>query len=392
MFFYLVLPIFSLAQNVGIGISSPLQKLHVNGGNFLIQEVLNQTNASPTAAQTFTTVNGLSLNLPVSDSIYKIYDPGGAGGNYLANLNTGVSVQSANYCVGFEVTIVNIGMGTGDTLIISEQSLWRNIQMTFNSNYAPTGTFTFTVPTLYFTFKSNSDASTGSGFEIIIKRKFKGTSGTPVTSIAGNSFLYNTFNSNLSIGRNNSLNESYEFSTAIGYNNTLASSFSAAIGVGLNDFYQGSSTLYTGKWNAEASQAFSFIRPLLIVGNGGSNSFRSNALEVYDDGLTLHNGWVMLGDHAPRIKTALITGYNMPNIDNSWVFIPLPAEVYDVSLLLSFQVIVTDGVYQFIPNTTHPGFYFRTNIDQRNVAVGTFSGQSSALYGKPIKVFITYGF
>lgn len=390
----IILPLFSKAQNVGVGTLSPLEKLHVNGGNFLIQEALQQTSAAPTAGQTHTMVTPGSLVLPASDSIYKIYDPGGAGGNYPLNVNSGAYVQSASYCVGFEVTIVNIGLGTGDTLVISEQSLWRNVQMTFNSNYAPTGTFTFNVSTLYFTFKSNGDASTGSGFEIIVKRKYKALSGTATATIAGNTFLYDAYNSNLIIGRDNSINTSYNFSTAIGYKNVLASGFSAAIGIGLNDFYQGSATLFTGMWNAEASQTFGLSsRPLLIVGNGGSDVFRSNALEVYDDGTTLHNGWLMMGsDRAPRLKTALITGYNMPNADNSWVFIPLPAEVYDVSLILGLQVMVTNGVWQYIPNSTHPGSYFRTNIDQRNVAVGTFSAQSYNLYGKPIKVLITYGF
>lgn len=389
----IILPFFCKSQNVGIGTLSPLQKLHVDGGNFLIQEALKQTGAVPTAGQTHTMVTPGSLILPVSDSTYKIYDPGGAGGNYLSNTNSGAYIQSIFNCVGFEVTIVNIGLGTGDTLIISEQSLWRNVQMTFNNNYAPTGTFTFNVSTLYFTFKSNGDASTGSGFEIIVKRKYRLLTGTAVNTIVGKSFLYNSYSGNLSVGSNITMYDDYVCSAVIGYDNSLASSFSLAVGTGLNDFFQGNTTIFSGRWNAPASQTIgSFNRPLLILGNGGSNTFRSNALEVYEDGTTLHNGWVMMGNRAPRIKTALITGYNMPNTDNSWVFIPLPPEVNDVSLLLSFQVIVTDGIYQFIPNTTHPGFYFRTNIDQRNVAVGTFSGQSASLYGKPIKVFITYGF
>lgn len=385
----IILPLFSKAQNVGVGTLSPLEKLHVNGGNFLIQESLQQTSAAPTVGQTITMVNGLSISLNTADSVNKIYDPGGAGGNYLANLSSGVNVGFANYCVGFEVTIVSIDLGLGDSLIISEQSLWRNVQLSLSRGYSPTGTFTFSTNTLYFTFTSNDDASsTGSGFEIIIKRKYKALTGTAVNAIAGNTLLYDSRNSFLFAGRNNIITDGVEFTTAIGSDNTLHTNFSTAIGRGLNDFYRGSGTLYIGSWNAEASQSGG---PLLVVGNGGNNNLRSNALEVYKDGTTLHNGWVMLGDHAPRIKTALITGYNMPNTDNSWVFIPLPAEVYDVSLILSFSVIVTDGIYQFIPNTTHPNFYFRTNIDQRNVAVGTFSGQSSALYGKPIKVFITYG-
>ena len=120
---FTAIPFFSFAQNVGIGTISPLQKLHVNGGNFLIQEALLQTNSSPTAGQTVTMVNSSSILLPVTDSSNKIYDPGGAAGNYLANLSSGIFAGASTNCVGFEVTISSIGLGTGDSLVISELSL-----------------------------------------------------------------------------------------------------------------------------------------------------------------------------------------------------------------------------------------------------------------------------
>ena len=115
-------------------------------------------------------------------------------------------------------------------------------------------------------------------------------------------------------------------------------------------------------------------------------------MEVYDNGFAYHKGYVQLGENAPLIKHALVTGYTMPTADNSWVFIPIPADITDVNKIVSFQVIVTNGVWQYIPNSSQPGNYFRASTDQRNIAVGTFSGQSANLYGKPIKVFITYSF
>lgn len=435
LFVLVAVPFFSAAQNVGIGTLSPLQKLHVNGGNFLIQEALAQTSSSPTGGQTTTMVNSSSIVLPTADSTNKIYDPGGAAGNYLANLSGGIYVPASTNCVGFEVTINSIGLGTGDSLVISELSLWRNVQLAVGNNYSATGTHTFNTPTLYFTFKSNSDASVGAGFDITIKRKYRSATGTTVQNMAGNVFLYDsrfnrlqmgnykninelgegTFTSGTSknygfnsfaYGNNNQVfgssslafgsnNEIYgEHSAAIGLSNIIYTNTSFALGWGLYDYGSGSvfsdHSVLLGKWNTIGSLPFA-EQPVLVIG-GGSPGFRSNAMEVYGNGFAYHKGYVQIGENAPLIKNALITGYTMPATDNSWVFIPVPADITDVNKIVSFQVIVTNGSWQYIPNSTHPGSYFRASTDQRNIAVGTFSGQSANLYGKPIKVFITYSF
>lgn len=428
------IPFFLSAQNVGIGTLQPMQKLHVNGGNFLIQEALRQTGAAPSAGQTMSMLNAASTLLSTADSTNKIYDPGGPGSNYIANLSSGVFAGAAPNCVGFEVTIVSIGLGTGDSLVISELSQWRNVQLAVGNNYSTTGVFNFNTPTLYFTFKSNSDGSNGSGFEIIIKRKYQAPTGTPVQNMAGNIFLYDTrfnklqmgayknstdlgigsFSAGTSVaggsysfayGTKNRVagNQSFAFgdnnviggdySAAAGRNNNVTNNFSFALGSNLIDFGNGGfedNTIMVGRWNSPGNLGFP-DGPIFVVGCGTSDA-RSNAMEVYRNGFTYMKSYVQLGESAPLIQTALITGYTMPNADNSWVFIPIPAYINDVSKIVSFQVIVTNNVWQYIPNSTHPGSYFRTNIDARNVAVGTFSGQSANLYGKPIKVFITYAF
>ncbi len=441
----LLYPFFVNAQNVGIGINTPLQKLHVNGGNFVITQTLAQTNTIPTVVQTYTIVNAGVLNYTASDSTGKIFDPGGPSGNYIANLNAYVSIPPVANCVGFEVTINSIGLGNGDSLIISDLPNWQNVHLAVGNNYYTSGSYVFNTSRLYLTFKSNNDGIVGSGFELVFKRKFDAVAPVPVSNLAGNVFLYDPKYSKLQIGgykksellginsiSSGSSRASGSNSTAIGLNNLASGEGSTAFGLfnqvfGESSFVLGSSNILTsstsvmaGFNNAAYSNGMTFIfgrdhywsdnsnttpvfiigersnsiggdDPLFIVGNGDGPGFRGNAFEIDRTGRTTINGFTQLGkaaEGAPAIKTKKIINYNMPTTDNSWTFIP--SGLTDMSKILSLQVIVTAGAYQFIPNDTYVNQRFRTNTDGTNIAVGTYSGFSTGLYGMPIKVFITY--
>src|SRR4051812_36011163 len=86
----LELAMTALSQNVGIGTTTPINKLQVNG-NFMVTEASTATNTPPTVSQTITLTNG-NLNIPASDSTGRIYDPGGPSNDYAPNLSSTVSI------------------------------------------------------------------------------------------------------------------------------------------------------------------------------------------------------------------------------------------------------------------------------------------------------------
>lgn len=429
------------AQNVGIGTTTPLQKFHVNGGNFMITQTLTQTNTLPTPGQTYTLTNGQTLLYAASDSTGKIYDPGGPAGNYLANLTAATNIPAVANCVGFEVTINSINLGVGDSLIISELPSWQNVQLAVGNNYNTTGTYVFNTPTLYISFKSNTDALVGSGFDLVFKRKFDASPAIPFSNLAGKNFLYDVKKANLTIGSQtkNELIGSYNLSIgsqavawstyglavgdgnelygenviAVGRNNIVNCTTCAAIGV-QNYVYGGPGAVPIfafGRWlNADASLVgrskfyvgeynYDESDGIFIVGNGNTESTRHNAMVVYNFGDVDLNGYVRLGnfaDGAPRIKTKKITGFNTPTTaaPNTYTFVPhglAQAKILSISVLVNIA-----GNYDILPHSPDNGNIYTVNTDPSgggspSIAIGVKSvAQSGNVMGRPIKIFITY--
>jgi hypothetical protein len=75
----------SAQNNVGIGTSSPSNKLEVHG-NLLVTALATSTNTTPTVAQTKTMINNSTISYASSDSTGRFFDPGGPNGNYIANI------------------------------------------------------------------------------------------------------------------------------------------------------------------------------------------------------------------------------------------------------------------------------------------------------------------
>lgn len=190
------------AQNVGIGLALPQNKLQV-GGNLVVTEPAVGTNAAPTPAQTQTMVNAAYSNFNSSDSIGRIYDPGGPTGNYLPNLTAGAGFQCCpTNQKGMEIIIESINLGTGDSLIIRQTSdPQSDVYLAVGNGYNTPGRFVFNGQYFYLLFKSNNDASVGSGFSILLKRLYSSFNNLPeLTGFTGNSLLFDVRNGSLRAG------------------------------------------------------------------------------------------------------------------------------------------------------------------------------------------------
>ncbi|MFZ1527753.1 MAG: hypothetical protein WAT19_03320 [Ferruginibacter sp.] len=219
-------------------------------------------------------------------------------------------------------------------------------------------------------------------------------------------------NSLLSIGLG-AISSGYE-SMAIGNGVKSTGDFSTSFGVGTV-----SRAIYStaiGRYNDSLISSNPTLdlssNPVLYVGNGNSNTARSNAMVVYKNGNTDLNGNVKItgntdingftqmgttAEGAPSIKMKKITGYNTPSSlnPNTWTFVP--HGIADPSKILSISVIVTSGSYQLLPHSPDAGALFTVNTDPTgggvgpSIAVGVkTSALSSTVMGRPIKILITY--
>lgn len=247
------------SQNVGIGINDPVNKLHI-GGSIVATTPSVSTNAAPTPAQVKTMVNNTTTTFALDDSTGRIYDPGGAAGNYLANMTANANIAAGNV-IGIRVILETIQLGTGDSLIIRENSSSTSpIFLAVGNNYTTTGSWVINGKSIYIIFKSNGDASTGTGFSLLFKRLYDNNISQPdIGGFTGSAFLFDT---KKGILRGGFLNNSTmgDYSVAGGYDNTASGLYSMAFGnrataSGEYGVALGNITLATGS----ASTAFGYL-------------------------------------------------------------------------------------------------------------------------------------
>ncbi|MBK8142632.1 MAG: hypothetical protein IPK57_17735 [Chitinophagaceae bacterium] len=120
-------------------------------------------------------INGNTVQIPDTDSVARLYDHGGMAGNYLPNL-TGNTLINLNGTIDsyMEAVIESVNLGTGDSLIIYDNSYASpgEVLLAVGNGYTATNlSLTFSSNVGYCSFKSNADASVGSGFSILFTRK-----------------------------------------------------------------------------------------------------------------------------------------------------------------------------------------------------------------------------
>ncbi len=234
------LSITSFAQNVGIGTAEPSNKLQVHG-SLVVTEPTTTTSTSPAAAQIKTMVNASTITFPTTDSTGRIYDPGGAAGNYIPNLTANANINGTTSS-GFEITLENIDLASGDSLIIKQFAGSTTPLLALGNGYNTPGKWILNSLTLYIIFKSNGDANVGTGFSLLFRRLYTSTTQTDVRDYTGNAFFFDTRKGILRGGQIN-LSAKGVFSTALGYNATASGDFSTGIGYSTNAVGESSTAL-----------------------------------------------------------------------------------------------------------------------------------------------------
>ena len=331
---------FLIAQNVGIGVLNPSNKLQVHG-NFVATEPVATAFNSPTPSQQITMVNNSSYYFYSSDSVGTIYDPGGLAGNYIANLNSSANFYSGDNRIGFEIDISSIQLGAFDSLIIQHAISSNPIRfLAIGNNHNTPIKLNINYPTAHIIFKSNGDASVGSGFVLNFKKIFRVSSPAP-SKYVGRSFLFDVSKGSLrsgligtdpiglnSVAMGEGTNATGYASFAMGEDSKAAGNYSTALGN--SSYAAGSYSTALGlatRANASRSLVVGYMNdpivdvdfggptaPLFIIGNGAPFS-ASNAMVVQA------NGNMGIGTNTPgsdiHIKHSAGGGLMLENANNN---------------------------------------------------------------------------
>ena len=185
------------------------------------------------------------------------------------------------------------------------------------------------------------------------------------------------------------------FSFAFGKNNHAYAQNSTAFG--LNTIARSYLSVTLGQFNdtipGSIPDSWMPSDPLMILGNGSSNTIRSNALVVFKNGNTDISGYTRLGtvaESAPRIKMKELSGTTAAT-NNGTVSI---AHGLTSSKIISVQALVEYSAGSFVPvaYTYSPELNFNYLITSSDIIIvnnaSTCAGTS--ICNKPVKLVITY--
>lgn len=320
----------AVAQNVGIGITEPVNKLHV-AGNFLVNQPYVSTQTTPTALQTKAMLHASTITFAGTDSTGYIYDPGGPSDNYTNSLTAFINVNNNLNCIGFEISFEDMDMAAGDSFIIKESPTSTNLSWyAVGNGYNNLDKITISGNGFYIFFKSNNDNFNGRGFALLFKRLYNNNQDLKnVTSFAGNSLFYDAKTSALRVGLNNSsLRGKYSF--ASGYLNNALGEYSFAGGFntqanGNFSMAMGSYTTASGQYstafgnNTFASGSFAVATGLFTTASGyastsmGENTTASGNYSFaagYRVSTFNHKGSFFFGDSDPNNKGVRPLGFD----------------------------------------------------------------------------------
>ena len=282
------------AQNVGIGTTEPINKLQVQG-SLLITAPTTATSTAPTAGQIKTMVNAGTITFANTDSTGRIYDPGGAAGNYAANQTANTSITSAANATGVELTIESIDLSSGDSLIIKE-SISGATLLAVGNLYTTTGKWVFNSSSLYIIFKSNGDANVGAGFSLLFRRLYNTAATLPdVSGFTGNALLFDTKRGILRSGAIKNAVQG-DYSTALGFN-TVANKY-AAVALGNSTNATGDYSTALGNFTT-ASGNSAFATGFLSNASGDySIAMSYNAQATGDHAIAMGRNTIASGDYS----------------------------------------------------------------------------------------------
>jgi hypothetical protein len=180
------------------------------------------------------------------------------------------------------------------------------------------------------------------------------------------------------------------YSTAMGRDNTASGDYSTAMGRG--NTARSYSSLAIGRYNDSIATSIPFFwastDPLFYIGNGASNAARSNAMVVYKNGNTDHNGYTRLGESAngaPAVKTKKITT-TLNASGNATVVHGLTE-----SKILHIRVRVTNQFNSVVFDGSSIGSNaFNTYLNAGSVVIQSVAGNNGDIINRPATILLVY--
>lgn len=162
--------------NTDYKVFPPRANLQVTGSLYVQAAQLATMNV-PTAAQIYT-MSSTSILIPPTDSVFRIFDPGGIG-NYGNNANAVVTAVGADKLgqVGWKLSCSpdDFGIAAGDTLWISQYP-YPECRTSYDARYTAASTLptemSFAETNLLFIFRSDNNA-VSRGFDITVLRLYE---------------------------------------------------------------------------------------------------------------------------------------------------------------------------------------------------------------------------
>ena len=257
--------------NIGIGNTSPSEKLSV-GGNLLVAAPTVKSQSAPDLAHTFTLISNKPLtidSLIVTDSVYRILDPGGTA-NYPAGdtaaflLSDTTGTSTGTLSGGFEMAFDSINMAPGDSLYVMTAN---QILLRGGSNLNGTHP-DFSGNNIYVYYGSLSNSPTAPGFSAVVRRLFvdkKAAGAGGSVSSNTTSLFFNSLTGSFKAGFNNTASPD-NAAFAIGANCAAAGKNSGALGDG--SIASGISAIAIGGGTAAASNALAVGKNTYVQGQG----------------------------------------------------------------------------------------------------------------------------
>lgn len=308
--------------NVGIGIDSPVNRLHLVGNLVVSTPLAPYNNGEPTPAETLTLINGTSVSPGPGTFTARLFDPGGPSGNYLSNLNATANLTTPLSPLGWEVTLEFADIKAGDSLIIKGAGS-PDYLVAVGNGYSTTQKWILNAGSLSILFKSNNDGINGAGFSLLCRAlKDDSYSYPDVSGIFGKALVFNTKTGALLSGYGNSSGNSYgscaigaynkttgDAAIAMGYSNLASGGYSVAIGYDTKAIGQGSTAF------GLATEASGYLSTALGVRSKATGSYSTAAgYETIAGGdyssalgyltVTAGNYAIALGNHTTAAGTA----------------------------------------------------------------------------------------